>query len=136
MGIKEIVGKFREGSEERKEMFRGLSDQRRVEKLIEEREKSANQRELERYLNEDREKKIKEELEVMRKKRDYEANFGHNPLGAENVVSKKSPQVLKTKNLFKGGGSMFSQPQKSVLKNNKNLFKSNNKLIKGGGKFI
>lgn len=136
MGIKELIESFRGKNEEKKELVRGLSEQRRAEKLVGEREKSANQRELERYMNEDREKNIKLQLETMRKKREYEANFGHNPLGAENIINKKCPHVLKAKNLFKGGDSMFSSPQKSILKNNKNLFKNNDKLIKGGGKFI
>jgi len=72
---------------------------------------------------------------MVRKEREQEANFGHQPLGAENIISKKSPQILKTKNLFKGSGSMFNQPQTSITGNNKNMFKTNEKLLKGRVKF-
>ena len=76
--------------------------------MIEERTKSANLRELERYQKEDEEKEIKLNLEYFRKKREKE-NSGNNPLAIKNVTNKCDWEVLKEKPLFTGGNMFKNQ---------------------------
>ena len=134
MGFKEIVSKFGEKSRERKEMLSQLHERMRLQKLAEDRFKSSNERELERYIEEDREEQIKEHLEYARKKRDNDIRFNHNPLDAPNITSHVDWEVLKEPNQFSNNKNMFVG-QQSVIKSNRNLLKSNKKLLKGGNLF-
>jgi len=131
MTIKDLINKFGGKENEKKELLKRLKSQDEVETIISERKKSANERELERYMDEDREKEIKERLEYMRKKRKHDIDFNHNPLKVENIMNKKSWEVLKEKNMFKNNKNIFSN-QPFIFKSNKNLFKNNKKLLKGG----
>lgn len=140
MGFKDVLNKIGEKRKAQKELIKRMSDQVRFEKLVEDRQKSSNQRELERYMEEDRQIMIKERLEYARKKRSDEINFGHNPLDAKNIM-KAEWEVMKEKNQFSKKSDMFTN-QNSVLKNdnkllrtNKQLLKSNDNLMKGGSMF-
>lgn len=121
MSFREKLKKLGEKSRQRKEVFKRMQEQDRLDTMLEERKKSANQRELESYFKEEREKQIKEQLEFMRKKRKREIDFGHNPLNAENVISKKGWEVMKEKNLFKN--------QKNIFVNQPFIHKGNPKLL-------
>ena len=124
----------------RKELIRRMDEQVRMEKIVEDRQRSSNERELLRYRDEDREAMIKEHLEYARKKRSDEINFGHNPLNTKNIM-KAEWEVLKEPNQFSKKSDMFTN-QNSVMQNNSNLLKSNkellnsnDKLMKGGNMF-
>jgi len=65
MGFREVLQRMKEKKQEKKQMFRQMEDQQRIEKLLEEKSKSANLRELERYYKEDKEMEIKKQLEIM-----------------------------------------------------------------------
>ncbi|MFW6225648.1 MAG: hypothetical protein ACOC3V_01650 [bacterium] len=123
MGIKEVLKGFKEGQQRRKDMIKQLDEQMRIQKLVEDRQKSANERELERYFKENREKTIKQQLEIARKKRDEDIKFGHNPINTPNIMKAKW-EVMKEKNMFSGKGNMFS--------NQDFIHKSNNKLMNNG----
>jgi len=128
MGFKDILNKIGEKSRERKELLSNMQEQLRLRKLAEDRMKSSNERELEQLMNEDREEAIKEKLEYMRKKRDHDIKFNHNPLFVENITNKTNWSVLKEKNQFANNKNMFvNQPfihksDKNLLKNNKRMF--------------
>jgi len=128
MGFKNIIQRAKEKKEGRKEAFRNLQEQDKIQNLLEERKKSANLRELERYYKEDQEAEIKKQLDMIRKKRDQEIKFGHNPLNTPNITKESDFSVLKQKNLFKKQKNMFmNQPfiHKSdgrLLKNNRRLY--------------
>ena len=77
MGFKEIIKNMGEKGKAKKELIKRMDEQLRFEKIVEDRQKSSNERELLRYQNEDREKLIKEHLEVARIKRKREIDFGH-----------------------------------------------------------
>ena len=124
MGFKEILQRIGEKKKAKKEIFRKMQEQDRLETMLEERKKSANQRELERYMKEEREKVIKEQLGIMRKRRRDDIAFNHNPLNVKNITNNTDWEVLKEKNLFSGRGNMFTN-QKFIHKTNKNLLKSN-----------
>jgi len=140
MGFKEILNKVKEKRNERKEVFRKMQEQDRLENLLEERKKSSDQRELERYLKEIQEKQIKEQLDIVRKQRSNDIRFNHNPLNTKNITNHVDWNVLKEKKLFSGKGNMFTN-QEFIHKSNKNLLKSGNTLKNkqifkmGGGKY-
>ena len=94
----------------------------------------SNERELLRYQNEDREKLIKEHLEVARIKRQREIDFGHQPLNTKNIM-KAEWEVLKEPNQFSKKSTIFSN-QNSIMYDNPNLLKSNNKLLKSNNKIM
>lgn len=130
MAIADLFKKVGERSRNRKELIRDLDERTRVEEIVAERRKSANQRELERFLKEDQEETIKTQLEEMRKRRDQDIKLNHNPLNVKNITGKTQWEVMKEKNMFKNNGNIFTH-QKSVLGNNKNLFKNNMRLMRG-----
>ena len=127
MGFKEFIENLGKGNKERKEMFREAEEQMRIQEMLENRKKSANERELERFMKEEREEQIKEQLEFYRRKRRDEINFAHNPLDAPNITSKTEWNVMKERNQFKGNQNMFSN-QQNVIKDNPNLLKNNRSL--------
>ena len=66
--IKDFIGKFRG----RQEKERVLEEDIRVQERVMEKKKSANERELEGYMKENREKMIKNKLERIRKQKSKE----------------------------------------------------------------
>jgi hypothetical protein len=128
MGLKEIIENMRERKKDKKELIRKMDEQLKVEELLQERRKSSNERELERFWKEDKEERIKLQLEEMRKKRDKDIKFNHNPLNAKNIM-KSQWEVMKEKNMFSKKSNMFSNSE-SILKNNPKLLKGGMKLIK------
>ena len=126
MGIKEILQHFKEGSQRRKEMIKELDERIRIQKIVEDRQKSANERELERYLKEQREARIKKQLDRERKRRERDIKFGHNPLDIPNIMKAKW-EVMKEKNMFQNNQNIFSN-QKFIHKSNKRLLANRNFL--------
>jgi hypothetical protein len=128
MGFADIIEKFRERNRNRKEMMKEVEDRVRIEELVMEKKKSANERELNRFLNEHREESIKEQLDTLRKERQFDIAHNHNPLRVKNITNQTEWEVLKERNLFKGKSNMFS--------NGSSILKNNDKLLKGGMKLI
>lgn len=108
MGIREIIEKFRGGDSAK---FKEFAQERAIERKWQEKQKSANERELERYLEEERQRHIKAELEWMRKKRDSEFKREH--------------KVLAGKNIFKEKGVPFN------LKNDNKMLQTDSTLMRG-----
>lgn len=131
MGFKDLLEKIGEKSKERKEKIRVLDENLRLQKLVEDRQKNSDERELERFMEEERQEQISEALKVMRKKRDQDIRFNHNPLNVKNITSGTEWEVMKEKNMFAGKNSksMFSN-QGFIHKNNPNLLKNNRSLMK------
>lgn len=127
MGFKEILKNLTGSNKENKEMFKQAQTEQRIGEVLEERKKSANERELERYLKEEREEAIKEELQIHRKIRDDEIKFGHNPLNTKNIM-KAQWEVMKEKNMFKGHKDNIANQPTTVTRNNPNLLKNNRRL--------
>ena len=127
MSFKEILNKLNVKNKLKKERFKQLEEEKRFLEILENRSKSSNLRELEGYYNEEREKDIKEQLIKMRKNRQDDINFGHNPLDAENVIAKKGWEVMKENNIFKNNKNIFSN-QEFIHKSNPNLLNNNPSL--------
>jgi len=105
MGVKEFLAKalHKDGR------FKELEREMRIQKIVEQRQKNSNERELEGYLEEERQKTIKKNLEEFRK--------------AKTEEMWKS-NLLEQKNIFKG--------HQSILKNNDKLFSMKSNKFKGG----
>jgi len=129
MGFKDILNKIGEKHRARKELLKEADDQLRVQKILEDRSKSSNEREWERFKKEDREEQIKIELNEMRKNRQRDIHFNHNPLDTPNIM-KAEWEVLKERNQFTERKSMFSDNE-FIHKNNPNMFRNNMGLIRG-----
>ncbi len=130
MAISDMIEKMREKKKERKELIRNLDEQSRIEEMLSERKKSANQRELERFMKEQQEEQIKFELDKARKIREKDIKFNHNPLFVPNITNHAQWNVLKEKNLFSNGKMTLNKGDGNVIKNNPNLLKNNTKLFK------
>lgn len=131
MGLKDIIQKITGNKGNMKHLIKQIDEQNRAERIVEERTKSSNERELERFQHEEREELIKEALEFQRKKRQNEISFDHNPLDVPNITNHTDWEVLKERNMFAGQKNMFvGQP--SVLKGNPEMFKTNHKLMENG----
>lgn len=94
--IKNIIGK----KNEQKTEFQREQFQRRMTKILDAREKNANERELERYVEEDRQKRIDFELAKYRKRKQREMwhTDWSNTHGVH--VLKNDHPILKQKKLF------------------------------------
>ena len=122
MGFKEALQRLGEKRREKKAMFKQAEDRLRIQRILEDRQKSANERELERFHKEDREEAIKSELDLHRIRRDKDIKFNHNPLHTKNIM-KSEWEILKEKNQFANSGNMFSNTP-FIHKNNRNLLNS------------
>jgi hypothetical protein len=113
MGISDILNKWREKKSIERAKFKDAEEERKIERILNEREKSANRRELERFMHEKEEEAIKYELESFRKERQEDIEFGH--------------QIINTKNIFKGQKKLFTNKptmkDKSVIKSKKLFFR-------------
>ena len=107
MTIIDIVRKFAGKNNESSEKFKQMQEDYRLQKILEERQKSSNQRELERFYKEQQEKKIKDELDIIRKRRNKENWRGKSILTKGASILKDERPILKEKNIFKNNKSMF-----------------------------
>lgn len=141
MGVKELIAGFGAKGKQRRELLNRMEEQSRMERIVQERQLSSNERELNQLENETREEMIKERLEVLRKERQDDISFGHQPLDTENIITKTQWEVLKEPSVFNKKSNMLSDEasvmrnDSSLLRSNKNLLKNNNKLLKGGSMF-
>lgn len=101
MGILDIFKKNTEKSARFKEMQ--LQD--KLEKMLNERNKTSNERELERFYEEERQKQISQNLKEFREHRQKES---------------QETTILGGKNMFKGKGNIMSG-KITVMKNNHKL---------------
>ena len=97
MTIQDILGKFLHKQDRVKEIL----DERRADKLATQREKNSNERELERLIEERRQKKIKFDLDHYRKLRDKEINHSH--------LLNKQKSITKGKNLFNAKAEILKE---------------------------
>lgn len=87
--IKEIIAKLRK----KDERFNELQAEDKAFTKVQERKKTANERELERYLEEERQERISKELSFRRKKQQHDLWKGN---------------VMKSPNIFRGGKKPLS----------------------------
>lgn len=97
--LKELLNKFRE----RKQAMQQVDDDYRINKTLEQRRKSANERELERYFEEQRQKQIALTLHKIRKKQN-------------EIAWRGEKNILKEPNIFRNHHSVLTDnPNMSII---------------------
>jgi len=113
MSIKGLIQRWKDRIEE----FEDVKRQDRINELVVQRKKNSNERELERFLEEERQKNIKEQLEAFREKR-REENRRQTILGGKNMFTGKATVLEDNDRLFKmkstmgSKGNMFGTPKR------------------------
>lgn len=127
-----IIQDYIRRMKEKKQVSEGYAEQQHMVEGFETRKMNSNERELLRFQEEDRQKRIKQALEARRKvesNRTWSGQEG-NPAFAPNVIQGQ-------KNLF-NGGNMFSNTQDAVhnqdVVNTKNLFHNQKNIFRGKNK--
>lgn len=99
--LQRLIKGSSENKEEFKKKFRDAQENLKIEKTIEERQKSSNRRELERYLKEQEEINIKKELDKIHKKQNSELWKSPNSiLNQKTTILKNDRPILMEKNIF------------------------------------
>lgn len=100
--IQKLLGKSQENKAEFKAKLKQAQEEDKIERLITERAKSANQREVERYIKEKEEAEYKNILDKIRDKNNSEmwGGTGKNILNSQKNILKDDRPILKEKNIF------------------------------------
>jgi len=124
MALIDLIKRISQKKSERSQKFKELEEDYHLQKMLEERQKSSNQRELERYMKENHENNIKRQLDIIRKVKTQEAwkdssilNGGNKILDTNSQILKNDRPILKQKNIFK------EKQTKPLLNNNSMFFK-------------
>ena len=113
MGIIDMVRKFSEKKSVDKKRFKEVETERKIERILNDREKSANERELEKYMKDKREEQIKAQL--------------------DKIHHSQNQEMWKSKRSVMDGGTRITRNDRPILKE-KNIFmdkKNNIPFIKG-----
>ena len=125
MTVKEFLSK----SLRKDPRFKELEQEMKIQKMLEERQKPSNERELERFYEEERQKQIKVNLEEFRKKQQDETWHSNNILSQKNIFKEHGATMLKDNKKM--------LHDKSNILHDKKLFKlGNGKNSKKGGMFF
>jgi hypothetical protein len=106
--IQRLLGKS-EDKVEFKKKFKDAQQDDKVANLLEERKKSSNRRELERYMKEQEEAAIKLELDKIHKKQNSEMWKSNTVLKGGTIILKEDRPILQEKNIFKNNPNMFTK---------------------------
>ena len=103
MGIKELMSKLTR----RREKYKEMDEDYRLQKKLIDRQKSSNERELEGYMKRQREENIKQQLEQFHNKDRDELWHGSSIFKGDKSILTNDKPILKEKNIFKGNKYLF-----------------------------
>ena len=106
MTIMDVIKKISGNKSETKQKFKQMQEDDRLNTMLEERKKSSNQRELEKYMKNQQEQEIKNELDKIHKKQNQDNWKGTTLTKGASILKNDNP-ILKQKNIFKNQGNMF-----------------------------
>lgn len=106
MTVADIIARFFSRRNDRNEIMRQMKNERVATKVLDEREKDSNERELERYMEEKRKARIKHLLMLERKRRQSELWHGKNIYKHKRVFRGKAT-LLENGNMLKNERSML-----------------------------
>jgi len=116
--IKKLLEKSKENKEEFKAKLKEAQTNAKIEKLIEERSLSSDERELISHQKEARAERIKNELRKIHKKKNSEMwNSGNGMIGSKMTILNSGRSILKEKHIFIGNEN------KSKIKKDRMFFK-------------
>lgn len=96
--IQDILAKVRA----KKEKYAEAEDDIRMQKRLQEKQLNANERELNRYMEEDRQRMIKSMLEKYRKRKKDEFWHGNRLLDKKNIFQNHPSIMRNNTNLYRG----------------------------------
>jgi len=100
MSLMDAIRRMGERKKITKQRFKEVQEEDKIRNLIEQRKLSANERELEKYMKDQRELQIKCELDKIHKKQNHENWKGNNPLKSQTSILRNDRPILKEKNIF------------------------------------
>ena len=103
MGLRDFLDRLRA----KKAKYKEFEEDMKVQEQYYEKKKSANERELERYMKEAREKQIRKELDKFREADKEEFQYGHQILHVKNMFRGNGESLLKEKNIFTNNHSIM-----------------------------
>ena len=99
MGVKELLSNLLHKNNRVKELI----EEKRAERLAEQREKNSNERELERYYEEKSQENIKKQLEHFRKQK--QRDNWKTTINKDKYMFHDDRPILKERNIFKNNRS-------------------------------
>ncbi len=121
--IQNLVKGMGENKKELKAKFKEAQQELKIRTMIEERSKSANQRELERYVKEANEKAIKEQLDKIHKKQNAENWKGQSILKGQKSILHEDTKILENDRPILGNKNIFLDNKSDIPLSKKKLFK-------------
>jgi len=101
--IQKLLGKTSEDKVEFKRKFKEAQEEQKINRLLEERSLSSNERELRKIMEKQREDNILDELKKIRKKENKENwKSSVSVMDGGTSILKEDRPILKEKNIFKG----------------------------------
>lgn len=108
MGLMDMLHRYMEKRRVRKEKLKVLEEDMRIQKMAEDKLKSANERELERFEKEGKEEWIKKRLEMYRKRKKKEAWSSPNFQKGASILKNDHP-------ILRSDHSIFDKPMHSAM---------------------
>jgi hypothetical protein len=106
MGLMDVIRRMANKKSERSEKFKQMEEDYRLNKMLMDRQKSSNERELEGYMKKKREENIKRQLDMIHKKQTSDAWSNHSILKSSNILKEDKKimaddrPILHQKNIF------------------------------------
>ena len=100
--VQDLLKGIKDNKSEFKEQLKEAQAQDKIQFTIAERKKSSNQRELERYMKEKEEERMKQMLDKINKKRTRDQWKSNSVLTKGTSILKSDKPILKEKNIFAG----------------------------------
>jgi len=112
--LQKLLGKTSEDKIEFKKKFKEAQQEQKIQKLLEERSLSSNERELLSIQNKARESQILEELKKIRKQENKDNWKSNTILTKGSSILKTDRPILKEKNIFKMNKKMVVDNRNKV----------------------
>jgi len=114
MTIRDFISKFSKDKVETKRKFKDIEEDFELHRRLEEKQKSANERELEKFVEEEREAKIKNELSKYRKKAKTDLWTSNSIFGAKTTMLENNSHMMDSDMFGKIGGSKKQLKRKGM----------------------
>jgi hypothetical protein len=106
MGLMDVIRRMANKKSERSEKFKQMEEDYRLNKMLMDRQKSSNERELESIMKKRREDNIKQQLDSIHKKQTRDTWSDHSILKSSNILKEdkkimsSDKPILHQKNIF------------------------------------
>lgn len=94
MALIDVIKRWGEKNKEKSDKFKEMEEDYRLRKMLEDRQKSSNERELERYYKKQKEESIKKQVEEIHKQQNKESWKGKNLFGGKCTILKEDKKIL------------------------------------------